>query len=787
MTDSFWRRFSFVAGLSSIALLFAIIVLSTNIEVQDLDLWLHIATGRHLVTQHLIPNVPPVDFLSNSISGQPWINHEWLFQVLAYLIFHQWGPAGVIGMQVVVVSITFLFLFFIGYNPNRQMATTFMLLLVLMVYQARFTIRPDIFSLLFFSMYIFILSYSLNQRWALLALVIIQILWTNFHGFFFLGPFVIALALGSEWVKRHVKLPFEWNDASRLGDEEYRFLKWALLGVVLACFVNPFTWKGALYPFKVFLQIPTGHSKIFFENIQELQRPISWQTAFSLDEYPQYKLLILISFYSFIFNLRRIDLGVFTFWLFFLLFSISAKRNIVFFSMAAYLTFMMNTLHLKLEDVIPIKFIDEKFKHITGAIFKLGLAVWMVQFCTQLLDISYFDFDKFERKSEYGGISLRNYPDKAVDFLIANKVKGNFFNDFNAGAYMLGRLHPDIKVYIDGRTEVYGHEFFKRYRKMWAEGDKELLDEAIEKFHLIGALLNANKQEVPEKILQYFIHKKDWVVVYFDYDAVIFLKDVSENREVIDKYRIDLSKWQVKPFDIKRLGSVQVIPYQQSNRAYLLEAMGFDDAAIAEARDSLKVAPGYREPYKILGKIYGKRKDHQKAFENFRIATMVDPSDIESRHNMAYAYENLGDFENAIKQYEKIANAAPDQPKEFFFLARAYAKHKEFNKTLDTLKKAVTLMPGDVNDVLKIGDIVYEDKEYDTALKIYQLAVGPSYKNQAEVHNKLGLAYKAKGDNENAIHEFEKALEIEPKNEVVEKNLENVRKSIIAAPPEEGK
>jgi hypothetical protein len=70
--------------------------------------------------------------------------------------------------------------------------------------------------------------------------------------------------------------------------------------------------------------------------------------------------------------------------------------------------------------------------------------------------VGYYDFDKFERKMEYGGVSLRNYPYKAADFLVANKIKGNFFNDFNSGAYLLGRASPDIKVFIDGRTEVYG-------------------------------------------------------------------------------------------------------------------------------------------------------------------------------------------------------------------------------------------------------------------------------------------------------------------------------------------
>jgi len=60
----------------------------------------------------------------------------------------------------------YLFSFIIlGYNRDRQWLTVLTLLLVLLVYQSRFTIRPDIFSLLFFVLNIYILSLHINKRW----------------------------------------------------------------------------------------------------------------------------------------------------------------------------------------------------------------------------------------------------------------------------------------------------------------------------------------------------------------------------------------------------------------------------------------------------------------------------------------------------------------------------------------------------------------------------------------------------------------------------------------------
>ena len=83
-------------------------------------------------------------------------------------------------------------------------------------------------------------------------------------------------------------------------------------------------------------------SRSFFEQIQELQRALHWETAFSLQPYLHYKLLILISFFSFVFNYRKIDVNALMIWIIFFIFSLSALRNIVFFAFAAYFVFLSN-------------------------------------------------------------------------------------------------------------------------------------------------------------------------------------------------------------------------------------------------------------------------------------------------------------------------------------------------------------------------------------------------------------------------------------------------------------
>ncbi len=708
MSDKFWSRLNYVVGIAAIGIVFGLTAFMASLEVKDLDLWLHLKMGQY-ISEHKI--IPAHDILSCSIAGKPWVNHEWLFQVIIYQVWHLSGFDGLIRMQMGVVFLTLLILLFLGYSRNRQFLSALFLLLTLFIYQSRFTIRPDIFSLLFFVSFIWILAWFVERRWSLWVLVIIQILWTNIHGFFFFGPLIVMIGLLSEFIKRRLPLPWEWNSVGRLNDGEYLRLKKLLPLLLLACCVNPLTFQGAWYPLGILFGLGHESSRVFFSHITELQRPITAATLWTTHN-GAYKAMILLSAIGLFLNRRRVDINTVFIWVIFLLFSLVAVRNVVFFAMAAYIVFMANIIVLNWQDIIPFRFSSDKFKHITGIFFTGILIFWVLHSGTKIAANGYFDFDTYERKSEFWGVSERSFPYHAVDFLVKNKIKGNFFNDFNSGAYLIGRCYPDIKVYMDGRTEEYGGDFFEQhYQKIWHDGDQKLFLSDAAKYNLTGAFLNNNNQLIPPKVLKMFYEMPDWKVVYFDYDAVIFLKNVPANKEWIDHLAIDLTKWQAKPMDLQRLGTKRVEPLPLTNRAYLLKTVGLYDAEFKEVQNALKVAPDDFNSYKMLGEIYRTKKDYRKSFEDFRIATTLEPYDSEIRLDLAGAYEFLKDSNGAREQYERIIEADAKNSKAYFGLARLAALSGQEKKALDFLKTAQTLDSKDKVDVKKIHDIIENNKK----------------------------------------------------------------------------
>jgi len=335
MSEWLLKKINWLTGCIAVAFLFGLIALAANIEIKDVDLWLHLAVGKYIVTTF---SIPKVDILSCTILNLPWINHEWLFQTLVYSVHNAAGIDGLVSLKVWVAFLTFIFLLFLGHTREYRIGPIAVLLLVLLVYQLRLTLRPDLFSLVFF---VFYASIRISKRWSLWAVAFIQIIWTNMHGFFILGPFIIFISFIGEWAKRHATLPYDWNRIGRLSDEEYKRLKQILVISVLACLVNPHFVKGALYPLGVLFSIG-GESRIFFQQIQELQRPLQWGTLFSFHSFLHFKLLIIVSFLSFAFNRRKIDISALLMWFIFLLFSLSAIRNVAFFAIAAYFAFLAN-------------------------------------------------------------------------------------------------------------------------------------------------------------------------------------------------------------------------------------------------------------------------------------------------------------------------------------------------------------------------------------------------------------------------------------------------------------
>ena len=404
-----------------------------------------------------------------------------------------------------------------------------------------------------------------------------------------------------------------------------------------------------------------------------------------------------------------------------MIFSLSALRNILYFAVTACFVTFINLRQSLPGHLYYARWNDTRRWYVVSILFHLFLIGQVKNHVDDLSLRGYFDFEKYERKSEFGGVSLRNYPYKAVDFLIKENIKGNFFNDFNSGSYLLGKTFPNIKVYIDGRTEVHGSEFYKVYNDL-IHGETKYFDEVVNRYHLTGAFLNSVYVPLPEKFLNYVYHRPDWKLIYFDHDAMIFLKDIPENRVWIEKFAMDLSQWTPVRADLLKYGVHPVDLYRYTIRAKVLFSVKLYDQALAELKEALRIMPNDVETYKLLTRIYHEKKQYDLQFEYARKAKVLDPDDLEMRYYLAESAFELGDIELAEKQCMKILEIDVHQVRTRLLMSRIYLGRDQADQSLFIIKDILkTEKLKFVDEILGIIDDFVEKKKYDQAREVYQL------------------------------------------------------------------
>ena len=111
--------------------------------------------------------------------------------------------------------------------------------------------------------------------------------------------------------------------------------------------------------------------------------------------------------------------------------------------------------------------------------------------------------------------TIRN-PVAAVEFLKSQRLPGPIYNRYGWGGYLIYQLYPDYRVYIDGRADVYGDEFFAEAMRTY-DGASDWAS-SLDRYNIQTVLIEPN---VPLASLLRNDHEK-WKVVYEDNDAIIF-------------------------------------------------------------------------------------------------------------------------------------------------------------------------------------------------------------------------------------------------------------------------
>src|SRR6476469_800659 len=118
------------------------LLLKTN---ADPDLWGHLRFGLDALATHGLTTIDPYSYTSDI----PWLNHEWLSEVVIAVAYRAFGSAGLVATKMVFIAATFALLASVLRRAPELWRWPSALFAVLGVTPIALTVRPQLWTMLF--------------------------------------------------------------------------------------------------------------------------------------------------------------------------------------------------------------------------------------------------------------------------------------------------------------------------------------------------------------------------------------------------------------------------------------------------------------------------------------------------------------------------------------------------------------------------------------------------------------------------------------------------------------
>jgi len=499
-------------SLSDVAFLFPVIFVFYGLHgsgrLIEGDTGWHVRTGQWILEHGRIPYADPFSYTK---PGQPWFAWEWLWDVISATLHSRWGMEAVVLASLFVACLTYLLVFRlcarVSGNVIVSIAVTW---LTAGLGSMHWWARPHMVTFLFLAIVLWIVTLAEEGRRGWLWLLpLLMAVWVNIHGGFLAGIIVLGAWTASYLIQALVSTAPEIRTSSLRSAAQY-----ALVAAVCAAatLLNPYGWRLHAHMFEI---ISTS-GEFFNQTIQE------WQSFnFNSTAGLYYVPLLLLGAAAAWTNLLRGRYAVTLllaawFWM-----GLKSARNAPVYALIAapWITAFLSEQLLALANsrlagwirnaAAELVSISEEFGETDRVprFMLLSFGAWAV-----LILLTWSPNPPKKLRADY---EPHLYPTNAVNYIRHSAVPAPIFTHDEWGDYLIYRLYPDGRVYMDGRFDFYGKEFTNRYSNVM--NGKHDWESNLEQFDVQSVLL-----PVDASLASTLKESRHWRVVYDDGVAIIF-------------------------------------------------------------------------------------------------------------------------------------------------------------------------------------------------------------------------------------------------------------------------
>ncbi|MCU1244366.1 MAG: hypothetical protein JWN02_276 [Acidobacteria bacterium] len=475
MTSVRWRSILAVA-------LLVVVTIGAVAPIRSYDFFWHLATGRWIVQHQALPASDPFTIASDKV---PWINGEWLFQLLLAMAQRAFGFAGLSVANALLVAVTFTLIFLAAARESDLPVALAATALAFAGAWGRLDVRPSTAAALFVAAAIVLLSRPRNIG-TIVAYAGVTALWINIHPSALLAPLLALLAM-RELSPRALALP---------------------LASAMALLANPYGWRAIAAPIELTAFVGGGR----FINAEWLPSPPAL--------FPLLYLTVLIGVAAFAAaRARRTHLWRFAIFALLAYLAIAHVRNQGLYFAAWPLLVAPMLAAVPIAARVP-----------RGAFYALaGLPLAFV-----LL------------RAEYRlGVDSDRFPLRATGRLLQSGLPGNIYNPDQFGGFLIWAFAPQRRVLTDGRNELY-HRYIKEYAGARLDGrawqallKKYRIDLAVDEYREPLETINAvtgRHQRMPASLAYW--PRRDWALIGYDHAGMVFARRAAFPKDVLERWEL---------------------------------------------------------------------------------------------------------------------------------------------------------------------------------------------------------------------------------------------------------
>jgi hypothetical protein len=416
------------------------------------DSYWHLQAGLDWIHRGLSPWT---DHFSFTFDGAAIAIPPYLFEAaLAWLVTNFGLDTGFEIYKLVCFVLALVFMTFLLVRQRAPVLVYCLVLpLLVVLIQFRATVRPELLSYSFCLIGLMLYDNARRRFTArnILPIVVLMLVWSNYHspvvGYVLFFGLFIDLAL-QQW--RHRAGARDW----------LKWLAWGL-AVVGVGFLNP----DLKHPVVHILRF-SPEWKVLIQEYQSAVLYLDVAATFAL---------IFVALSTLLMLAWKRQFGLLTVCALLIYYSVGMARMVTPSGIVVLGVFAMTVAGAN--PGLLLRGVSERMRRI------LGITTWV------LIAMSFGSGVSLARAfMEENQVSAIIFPSDVADYMLEQGYSGRIFNDYQAGGYLIHRLSPHSRVYIDGRTDIlYPIEHYRRF--MEARDSAEAFNAEVKQYGIEFAIL----------------------------------------------------------------------------------------------------------------------------------------------------------------------------------------------------------------------------------------------------------------------------------------------------------